>query len=61
MRGPRADALWEVLSGAVDALAGGDECTVHGYDLPDDHPERDAGAPGGHLVLTADDELRPAA
>ena len=42
-----------------ESIAAGDEVLIHRYDLPDDHPERDAGAPGDYFVLGTDDTLRP--
>lgn len=59
-RTPELDAaLWEAFSGDVDGLAAGEEVLIHRYDLPDWHPERDAGLPGDYLVFGADDVLRP--
>ncbi|MEU9807579.1 hypothetical protein [Mycobacterium sp. NPDC050853] len=53
-----ADALAAECSKPVDALAAGLEVSLHRSDLPDDHPDRHAGAPGDYLVLGVDDVLR---
>jgi hypothetical protein len=58
--GPELDAaLWQAFGAPVDQLAAGEEVLIHRYDLPDWHPERDAGLPGDYIVFGADDVLRP--
>ena len=51
-------ALWQAFSGDVERLVAGEEVLIHRYDLPDWHPERDAGLPGDYLILGVDDVLR---
>ncbi|MDT5409060.1 MAG: hypothetical protein QOG14_1280 [Mycobacterium sp.] len=58
---PEAKAtIWAACSGAVDALAKGEEHTFHRFELPDDHPaaHRRAGGPNDLLILGTDDRLR---
>jgi hypothetical protein len=53
-----AQYAWTETSKRVDALAGGEACRVHRWQLPDGHPMRDVGSIHDDLVLGADDALR---